>query len=292
MQAVMARIAEAREGAAGYLRPRTLGEALHELASGSWTVLAGGTDVLPMHGEGPLRVPVLDITAIESLRGIVSGADGWRIGGLTSWTQILDSELPPAFDGLKLAAREIGSVQIQNRATLAGNLCNASPAADGIPPLLCLDAEVELCSAHARRQIPLADFLQGYRRTARRPDELLTSIFVPRSAGEGRSDFLKLGARRFLVISIAMAAVRLVLDRDGRIRTARIAVGACSAMAQRLAGLGDRLAGHDPRQGFSAILNEADLSVLSPIDDVRAPASYRLAAARELVGRLLERASA
>lgn len=275
-------------GASAYVRPSRMEDALAALAAGQWAVLAGGTDFFAMQGEAASSLPVLDITALDELRGIDAGEEEWRIGALTSWTQIIEADLPPAFDGLKLAGREVGSVQIQNRATIAGNLCNASPAADGVPPLLCLDALIELRSTHAVRRLPLADFLRGYRTTARQADELVTAIIVPRSAGRGSSGFLKLGARKYLVISIAMAALRLVLDASGRIGTARIAIGACSVTAQRLAGLEHALVGHDPRLGYAELVAEADLSSLLPIDDVRAPADYRLTAARELILRLLE----
>src|SRR5690606_35270448 len=123
---------------------------------------------------------------------------------------------------------------IQNMASVAGNLCNASPAADGVPGLLVLDAEVELRSASATRTLALGDFILGNRKTALRPDEMVTAIRVPKTSTDGASAFEKLGARRYLVISIAMAAVRVVADDDGRVSSAAIAVGSCSAVAQRL----------------------------------------------------------
>ena len=150
--------------------------------------------------------------------------------------------LPGGFDALKAAAREVGSVQIQNRGTVAGNLCNASPAADSVPPLLALDAGVELTSPRGARLMPLADFILGNRRPSG-ADEILTAILVPRTI-DGPSAFLKLGARRYLVISIAMVAAALERDGDGAIAEARIAVGSCSAVAQRLPAARARLIGH------------------------------------------------
>jgi len=126
-----------------YMRPTQLSDALTLLASGTWDVLSGGTDYYPGLRDEPPTAPILDISAIEGLREVTREAKGWRIGALATWTDVIRADLPAAFDGLKLAAREVGSVQIQNRATLAGNLCNASPAADGVPPLLTLDAGVE-----------------------------------------------------------------------------------------------------------------------------------------------------
>jgi len=178
-------------------------------------------------------------------------------------------------------------VQIQNVATLAGNLCNASPAADGAPPLLALDASVELASAERRRTLPLADFLQGNRRTLRRPDELLTAILVPRTIDDGVAVFAKLGSRRYLVISIVMAAVILDQGSDGRLRGARVAVGACSAVAQRLRTLEDDLLGAPAGPDLAGLVRADHLAGLSPIDDVRASAAYRQDAALTLVRRAL-----
>ena len=147
---------------------------------------------------------------------------GLRIAACTTWSEIRDAALPPACDALRAAAAEVGGRQIQNAGTIGGNLCNASPAADGVPPLLALDAAVELASAAGTRRLPLAAFLLGPRRTDRRPGEILTAVLLPEAALAGRSVFLKLGARRHLVISIAMVAVRLdVAGRPGRRRRAR-----------------------------------------------------------------------
>src|SRR6185437_9538011 len=185
---------------------------------------------------------VLDIGGIESLRGIARTESGWRIGATATWSEVIDADLPALFDGLKQAAREVGGRQIQNAGTVAGNLCNASPAADGVPPLLALDAEVELAGPPGTRRLPLSAFITGNRRTLLAPGELLVAIRVPKPAHDARSAFLKLGARRYLVISIAMAAATLEIE-DGRVVSARIAVGACSAVAQRLPALEGALAG-------------------------------------------------
>lgn len=270
-----------------YERPTSLSDALASLSQGDRQVLAGGTDFYPALGERQPSRPIVDISALEELNGIHEDADHWRIGALTTWTAIVEADLPAVFDGLKLAAREVGSIQIQNRATVAGNLCNASPAADGVPPLLTLDAEIQLTSASGSRQIKLGDFIQGNRATDLAPGELLTAILVPKRLSDHKSSFIKLGARKYLVISIAMIAARLSLGEDGRIGEAAVAVGACSAVAQRLHALETELAGHDPAGGFAGLVNQKHLSPLSPIDDVRADADYRLEAAAKLVERAL-----
>lgn len=275
-----------------YARPSELDEALRLLAGGVWTVLAGGTDLYPATTAQTLRGDVLDIGGIDPLRGIAQTPAHWRIGGRTTWTDVLRAELPPAFDALKLAAREVGSVQIQNAGTVAGNLCNASPAADGVPPLLVLDAEVELTSAAGARTLPLPDFLTGPRRTGRRPDELLTAILVPTRSATGRSAFLKLGARKYLVISIAMTAVRLAVA-DGRVAEAAIAVGACSATAQRLPAVEAALTGRPADATLPQAVRDADMAAhLAPIDDIRGSAAYRTQAAAELVCRAVANVAA
>src|SRR5262249_12973399 len=156
---------------------------------------------------------------------------------------LIAASLPPLFDGLKLAAREVGGVQIQNAGTLAGNLCNASPAADGVPALLALDAVVELAGPGGERSLPLERFILGPRRTALQTGELATAIRVPKPRGAARSHFLKLGARKYLVISIVMVAATIEVAADGRVAAAKVAVGACSPVAQRLRMLEMRLAG-------------------------------------------------
>ncbi len=270
-----------------FARPETVDEALTLLQQGPWSLLAGGTDFYPARGETPVDEAVLDLTALRELRGIEETSDAWRIGALTTWSDLVRAPLPPVFDALKLAAVEIGSIQIQNRATLAGNLCNASPAADGVPALLILDAEVELASQSETRALSLADFIEGNRKTQRRPAELVTAIVVPKAAGAGRSHFLKLGARRYLVISIAMVAARLAADGQGRVAEAAVSVGACSAVAQRLPALEADLLGKAADANLHDAVTAAHLADLSPIDDVRAPAGYRREAALELVRRTL-----
>ncbi|WP_378945827.1 FAD binding domain-containing protein [Mesorhizobium sp. ANAO-SY3R2] len=273
-----------------YAKPETLDEALALLGDGAWRIVAGATDFYPALGNRPLRDDVLDINAIGELRGITQTETHFVLGARTTWTDVVRAELPSAFDVVKQAAREVGSVQIQNVATVAGNLCNASPAADGVPALLVLDAEVELRSQNGTRFLKLGEFIVGNRRTTRRPDELMTAVRIPKTLSAGRSAFVKLGARRYLVISIAMAAARLVLSLDGRIAEAAIAVGACSPVARRLGGLEAALAGQRP-DDIGQIVRDTAFEELSPIDDIRGSAAYRHEAAREIVARAMLQAA-
>ena len=271
-----------------YFRPNSLQEALNVLADTRATVLAGGTDVFPSLGDRQLSGPVLDISGLAEIRGIQFTSEHVVFGARTTWTEVIAAPLPRGFDGLKAAAREVGSVQIQNAGTIAGNLCNASPAADGVAALLALDAEVTLSSRSNSRALPLSEFILGNRKTARRPEELLTSIRVPRRVENALSVFLKLGARRYLVISIVMVAANLVVDPTGEIREALICVGSCSAAALRLAELERALIGRPALPGLCQVVNAGHLARLSPIDDVRASAEYRRDAALTLVGRALD----
>ena len=268
-----------------YVRPSRLEEALSALAR-PHVVLAGGTDFYPARVGRAIDEDILDIGAIAELRGIFTTAGGWRLGATTTWSELIEADLPPLFDGLKQAAREVGGRQIQNAGTLVGNLCNASPAADGVPGLLTLDAEVEIASRAATRRLPLSQFITGVRRTALIPGELVVAIHIPKSARETRSAFLKLGARRYLVISIAMAAATIEIV-DGRIAAARLAVGACSAVAQRLPALEAALLGAPVDGHLAGLVDPAHLAPLAPIDDIRGSAGYRGDSVLVLLRRLL-----
>lgn len=269
-----------------YARPTRLNEALKLLARGGRRVLSGGTDFYPAHVGSAPPDDILDLSGIRALRGIGRRGNHWRIGGTTTWTDVIEADLPPLFDGFKAAAREIGGRQIQNRGTIGGNLCNASPAADGVPVLLSLDASVELASARGSRTLPLSQFIIGPRQTVLAPDEILGAILVPKPQHAAASGFLKLGARRYLVIAIA--AVAAVIEHEGGVvRAARIAVGACSPVARRLAPLEEELVGRRTGADLARPVRPGHLDALAPIDDHRASAPYRRHAAQMLLQRLL-----
>lgn len=265
---------------ASYVRPQTLADALAALAAQPRTVLAGGTDHYALRATHEPDEDILDVTGLPGLREVRREGGCWVIPMLATWTDLIEAGLPPVFAGLQAAARQVGGWQVQNAGTLAGNLCTASPAADGMPALLALDAEVELQSVHGARRLPLQQFVLGPRRTARQSDELLVALRVPDRAGQ--SVFLKLGARRYLVISVASVAVTLDVA-GGVVRHARVAVGSCSPVAARLPALEQALLGQAPHGG---LVRAEHLLPLSPISDIRGSAEYRLQA----VGTLLRRA--
>ncbi|HET9083420.1 MAG TPA: xanthine dehydrogenase family protein subunit M [Candidatus Limnocylindrales bacterium] len=276
---------------ADYLRPSSLDDALAALADRPWTMLAGGTDVYPANVGHPITGDILDVTGLATLRDISIDDGRVRIPALATWTDIVRADLPPAFDGLKTAARSIGGVQIQNRGTLAGNLCNASPAADGLPNLIALGARVELSSTAGRREVDVGEFVVGNRRTIRRPDELVTAILVPVPSPTARSTFLKLGSRAYLVISIASVAAVLDVGSDGRVTSARIVVGACSEVPRRIVAAEERLVGVVASSTLGGSIEAADLDLLSPIDDVRGTGAYRRDVATTLVRRAVSELS-
>src|SRR5215831_7543154 len=160
-------------------RPASVAQATGLLAARPWAVLAGGTDLYPAHVGRTIALPLLDIGGIAELRGIRRDGAGWTIGATTTWSDVARADLPPLFAALRSAAREVGGVQIQNTGTVAGNLCNASPAADGTPVLLAMGARVVLQSARGRRELAVDEFVLGNRRTARADDELVVAVRIP-----------------------------------------------------------------------------------------------------------------
>lgn len=264
---------------ARYLRPRSTDEAIDVLSDGEWQVFAGATDIFPASVGRSLTSSVLDLTGIDELRGVQREGGWWRIGACTTWTDIATATLPAQFNGLQRAALQVGGVQIQNRGTVGGNICTASPAGDSIPALLTLSAEAEIVGVGGTRRIRLEDFIVGYRRTALGADEIVAAIHVPDRPGP--SEFVKLGARSHLVISIAMISAHIETSDLGPIP--RVAVGACSPVAKRLRSL-------ESAFGADVDLDAIDsysFAELAPIDDVRGSANYRQDVVRPLVARAL-----
>ncbi|MBN1177959.1 MAG: xanthine dehydrogenase family protein subunit M [Anaerolineae bacterium] len=271
------------------LRPKTLGEALDMLAEHAPDVMpiAGGTNVVVALRERDVRSSVLmDVSGLADLRGIRAENGHVVVGGGTTITELVESPLI-AEKGMPLAAAavQLGNPLIRNRATLAGNLVDASPAADTAPPLLVLDAEVELASKAGTRTVLLDDFLVGVNQTLCQPDELL--VAVRWAAPDGAAAFHKIGLRKAGACSVATVAVRVACDAAGRCTKARIALGAVAprpirAHAAEAALVGTQLTDED-------IAKAAKLAAgaTSPIDDVRSTAAYRLHVSEVLVGRLL-----
>ena len=269
-----------------YAKPKNMGEAISLLASGKWEIVAGGTDLFPSLNEGDVNFDILDISRLAELRGIQETQADWIIGALTTWADLEKTTLPSAFNALLQAGREIGSLQIQNRGTLVGNLCNASPAADGVPPLLVLDAILDLVSTRGSRTIPLSKFIKGNRKTARRSDEIVKCVRIPKENCGGKSAFAKLGSRKYMVISIVMTAAKLEICKQNLIHKSAISIGACSETAQRMTSIESAINGKSIGEALNAI-NAEHIANLDPLSDIRASREYRFHAAQELIKRTL-----
>lgn len=271
--------------------PQGLDEALTLLASGGppWRPLAGGTDLMVQLtgelGEPPERI--LDIWALDELRGIAHEGDGLVIGALTTYAEIRRSpvvaELLPA---LAEAAATIGAAQIQNRGTLGGNVVNASPAGDTLPVLLATDAEMILGSTSGVRTVAAADFWPAYRTTARRDDELLLRIRIPLTPAR-QVRFRKIGTRRAQAISKVVMALSWRVENGGLWREVRLALGSVAATTIRVPVTEAVLEGASPTRETTAAAGEALAAEIQPIDDVRSTADYRRAVAVRALHRLI-----
>lgn len=266
------------------LSARSLDEALQALARAPHAhVLAGGTDLMVEFESGRTSArAVVDVWKLDALRGIRADAGGVRCGALSTCTELLRSHLVP--DVLAEAAREVGAVQIQNRATLGGNLGTASPAADLNPVLVALGARVRLVSLRGARELDVTEFLTGYRTTARAPDELIESVWIAaRPAGELRR-FRKVGTRRAQSIAKVVVAACVLRDAQGRVTQLRAAAGSVAERTLLLPTLERELAGRtlDASNVRTAASRAAELDV-RPRDDVRSTADYR----REVLARVL-----
>lgn len=267
----------------------SLDSVLDSLSTNKSTVLAGGTDYYPGLVDA---VPDPDLLSVNRIAGLdqIELIDGqWRLGAAVTWTDVIKADLPIGFNCLKQAGRDVGSIQIQNAASLVGNICNASPAADGVPALLALGTTVELSSVDGVRVLPLNEFILGVRKTAMRENELVTALLIPDNDAKDNTEFTKLGSRTYLVISIVMCASRIRVDENNMITDAAIAVGACSPVACRLPAIEQAIVGRKcvPSELAKCVLPE-HLTTLSPITDVRATAEYRLHATQVLLQRQIE----
>jgi CO/xanthine dehydrogenase FAD-binding subunit len=280
-------------------------------------VVAGATDLIPFVRAGRWRPSlVVDITRLEELRGIRLAEGGLELGALVTHAELLSS--PPVREHAPLLAEAAGCVagpQVRARGTLGGNLCTASPAADSVPALLVLDAQVRLIGTAGERRLPLAQFLVGPGKTALLPGELLQGVYLPSLPPGSGASFGKVGKRRALVISVVNGAA-LLARQDGRITQARLALGAVAPTVVRCSTAEALLIGKQPagaehlaqsrqdakgderdlaswRLGVRCLFDEAAECVIEsilPIDDVRGSAAYRRAAAVGLTRRLLAEA--
>ena len=263
---------------------------LADSSGATWRPLAGGTDLMvQMTGEiGETPDRVLDIWALDELRGIAVESDALAIGALTTYTELRRSPLVAEFvPALVEAAATIGAAQIQNRGTIGGNVANASPAGDTLPVLLALGAEVVLGSAAGERSVAADEFWTGYRTTARRPDELVVCIRIP-LASDRAVRFRKIGTRRAQAISKVVMALAWRADTDDDPWTdVRLALGSVAATTIRAPGAESVLEGSRPTRETADAAAATLTAELRPIDDVRSTADYRRAVAGRVLHRLI-----
>jgi CO/xanthine dehydrogenase FAD-binding subunit len=270
--------------------PRTLGDAYAILASGPHRPIAGGTDVMvQITGEiGPPPDRMIDLWALDELRGIAVEGGAVTLGALTTYTQIRRSAVcREHLPGLVEAAATIGAAQIQNRGTIGGNVANASPAGDTLPVLLATDAEIVVGGAHGERTIPVEDFWVAYRKTALAPDELVVRIRIPLVAGR-EVRFRKIGTRRAQAISkVVMALAWREASVPGAWAGVKLALGSVAERPIRAMATEAVLEGSRPTRETADRAAETLAAEIQPIDDVRSTADYRRAVAARVLHRLI-----
>jgi CO/xanthine dehydrogenase FAD-binding subunit len=272
-----------------YARPESLVETFAMLgAEPGARLLAGGTDLLVGVRKGTVDAPLLiDVKHVAELeRGITERNDILRIGASTVLTEVIaDQRVQEAYPALVEAARVVGSIQIRNRATLAGNLCNASPAADAVPPLLVAGAVLELAGPAGRRHVPLAEFIIGPGRNALEEAELVIAIELPLAGEPVGSAFQRMTRRRG--VDLATVNLACAVTSNGVTRFAYGAVGPRAFLAEDESGtLADGTA--DPT-AQDAIIRRMTAAA-TPISNVRASREYREAMLVVLSGRALRSA--
>jgi CO/xanthine dehydrogenase FAD-binding subunit len=271
-----------------YWRPASLAECLAGLSAfdPAASFIAGGTDLMVRHEHRLSELSLVDLSATPELSGISDCGDYLRVGATTSWSEIRRSELLARWAPLlPVAAAEVGGIQIQNRATIGGNIVNASPAADGLPVLYAYAATVVIASEAEVRQFPIAEFILAPGKTRLAPGALLTEIRVPKQQADGRliSFFEKVGSRKAQTIAKGSVAFHGWL-KNGRLFDVRIALGSVAptiVRATEAERLLERACTPDAVREAAELVSAA----AKPIDDIRSTADYR----RALVAGLLLR---
>ena len=275
------------------VRARDLPHALRELGASRGaerlTPIAGGTDLYVYLNAGTLEsARFLDLWGVRELRGIRARPDGVTFGALTTFREIREHPaVRRRLPSLAAAAAEVGAWQIQNRATLAGNIANASPAGDSLPVLLAHDAVVRVRSTRGERAIPFAELFRGYRALAVEPDELIVSIHVPFAPARAIAFFRKVGTRRAQSISKVVFAGSLAIAHDGSVTHARLAFGSVAPVTLRARIAEEALLRGRPSPELLEHARRALDADLTPIDDIRSTRAYRTAVAANVLAQFL-----
>ncbi len=270
--------------------PRDLADALSLLSRepGVWRPFAGGTDLMVLFEAGLLaHKKFVSIWNLSELKGIEVTKEHVTLGALTTYTEVQRSAiLREEFPMLCDAARETGSIAIQNRGTLAGNIANASPAGDSPPALLVYEAELELVSTTGTRRISYADFHTGYKQTIMRADELISRILLPRSMSGWRQYYRKVGTRKAQAISKVCLAGAIRMEGN-KVEDVRVALGSVAPMVVRCRRTEAVLKGRQLESDAIKAARAELMKEIVPIDDIRSTADYRLRVAANLLEEFL-----
>ena len=277
-----------------FVSPQSLGEATALLRryGTQARLLAGGTDLL-LRVERRLVEPgvVVDLKKIRALRGIKANRKGLTIKAVTLMDEIASSPLVRRRYGMiATGAAAVGSIQTRNRATLGGNLCNASPAADTAPPLIALAARARIASSRREREVPVEEFFLGPGKTCLQPNELLKEIFIPSPAPRSGGSFQRCTRTAMDIALVNCAVFVFLLPRREIIGDIRIALGAVAPTPVRAVQAEDLLKGKRLDKDTIDAAADCAASSVSPIDDVRSSASYRREMVRVLTRRAIEAA--
>lgn len=274
-----------------YVAPRSLADAFAHLTNGrSSLMLAGGTDVIVQLREGRRHCDqLIDIKHIPELMALRFAEDGTlEIGAAKPLAEIYeDPEVARRLPGLVDAAGLIGGIQVQSRASLGGNLCNASPAADASPALMVLGARLVIGSATGTREVPVEEFFVGPGKNALQPGELLVQVKIPAQPANSNAHYLRFIPRNEMDIAVASAGVRFALNGAGRIESARVAIGAVAATPLMVPAAADALNGNLPTEETFAAAGEASAALATPINDMRGSIAQRHQLVRVLTIRAL-----
>ncbi len=268
--------------------PTSLADAYALMAEGGYRPIAGGTDLMVQleAGVGEPPAAVIDLWQLDELRGVDYDGYDVSVGALTTYTDLRGSPVIRArLPALEEAAGTIGAAQIQNRGTIGGNICNASPAGDTLPVLLAVDATFDVGSVEGERTIPAREFWTGYRETALRDDELLLRIRFPVERGR-RTRFRKVGTRAAQAISKVVLALSYRSD-GGPWEEVRVALGSVAATTIRVPRTEAALEGRKAQESVADQAGATLADEIDPIDDVRSTADYRRSVSARVLHRLL-----
>jgi carbon-monoxide dehydrogenase medium subunit len=274
-----------------YEAPKTVDEAVALLAkeSGQARVLAGGTDLLVQMRGGNLEPDlVVDIKRIPGMRDIVAENGGFRIGAAVPSAELGEhKDVRKAWPGVVEAAKLIGSTQIQGRATIVGNLCNASPAADSVPAMIAAEATARIVGPKGQRDVPVGEIATAPGKTSLAKGEFVASVFLPKRPAHSGDAYLRFIPRTEMDIAVVGVGVSITLDGAGKITAARVSLGAVAARALLVEDAAKALIGTKGDDAAMEKLAAAASAAAKPIDDKRGTKEFRT----KVVGVLARRAA-